>query len=1214
MHLKQLQIQGFKSFADRTTFEFGPGMTVIAGPNGSGKSNVTDAIRWVLGEQTASSLRAKKSDDVIWIGSDSKRPAGFAEATLTFNNTDHWLPSDYSEVAITRRVHRDGQSEYLLNKRKVRLTDLTELMAKADFRQGSYSYLSQGLVDKVLSLKPDQRRALIEEAADLHSARQRLRLSERRLKETRDNLGHARMQVRELEPRLRSLKRQTTRAEKYQELRTILDGAFQEYFTVGFSESTSNIKLASENTHELRDAHLSTKQRFEEAQKMYLGVRTNLESTRSELVIAERDKREKREALLYLEQDMALAEQRSELFNQRRNDLKESLSHEPEAGLSEDPFEHSDESLRLLVLRNRAQLEQKKDALTEADQIAREVLRDLAEREARRARFNAEQDELQARLLDVEAYEEKQVKDHIRNTSAAETVTQSITQLDVELARHQSNYDEMQVSLVSVTDLVKENQISFEASRSTLNSQTSEMSLLESEITSLESQIELQELLVRSTGEISDAIEFISDVSKSNPTTLIDILSKAIHVPDRWKTAIEAWMGDKLTAVIFSDRASLASTLNAEVDGINKNLLLYSAESNFENEALPVPYHAGVIAPLVEVITAKDHMTNLLSVMCANTYLVTDFDTGMSLSRMGYNAVTETGEIFQGDGGVRLRSTSNPKSHLSLVTDLSNSVVLLEKKRNSLVAISSHHTQLVTELERVSNALDESKVQQAVFLENRELLATELSQLEKEHLGLKGERALLLSRVESAEPKNESTSVKQSIQDRASGIIKIDDEIQDIRDRAMSVNAQRDSIASEFEEASAQLAAADADQRAQEQIRSEREADRVRRLEIRTQSIESLNSLDNANEELGLETTLLRDKISLQRLSLVESKAVIAPMEARALTLTKDESTLQSDREELETELRENESKLLNAEHELNRLKESQQRLIREMEAEEFTEDMLNQPALIANDGKTAHEVFISAEEQVSITRSKLRSLGPVNIDALDEYQEIFERHEFLTAQISDLERAQTDVRAIIRDLRAEIRIAFVETFEQVNMHFREYFTRFFGGGRAELKLVQPERTDINSEAEENEETSETTEETEGTGVLSGDNSLVPVDGEAGVEIYAQPPDKRITRLAALSGGERSLTSVALLFALLSVNPSPIVVLDEVDAALDETNIGRFVQTVRDFTGDTQFIVVSHSRITIEAADSIYGISMGPDSMSQVLSIQLGPADAQSAA
>jgi len=468
--------------------------------------------------------------------------------------------------------------------------------------------------------------------------------------------------------------------------------------------------------------------------------------------------------------------------------------------------------------------------------------------------------------------------------------------------------------------------------------------------------------------------------------------------------------------------------------------------------------------------------------------------------------------------------------------------------------------------------------------------------------------------VKSAEPKNESTSVKQSIQDRASGIIKIDDEIQDIRDRAMSVNAQRDSIASEFEEASTQLASADADQRAQEQIRFEREADRVRRLEGRTQSIESLKSLDNSNEELGLEMTLLRDKISSQRLALVESKAVIAPMEARALALTKDESMLQSNREELEIELRENESKLLNSEHELDRLKESRQRLIREMEAEEFTEDMLNQPALIAYEGKTPHEVFMSAEEQVSITRSKLRSLGPVNIDALDEYQEIFERHEFLTAQISDLERAQTDVRAIIRDLRTEIRTAFVETFEQVDMHFREYFTRFFGGGRAELKLVQPERSDVNTEMEENEETSDTTEETEGAGVLSGDNSLVPVDGEAGVEIYAQPPDKRITRLAALSGGERSLTSVALLFALLSVNPSPIVVLDEVDAALDETNIGRFVQTVRDFTGDTQFIVVSHSRITIEAADSIYGISMGPDSMSQVLSIQLGHADAQSAA
>ena len=1214
MYLKQLQIQGFKSFADRTTFEFGSGMTVIAGPNGSGKSNVTDAIRWVLGEQTASSLRAKKSDDVIWIGSDSKRPAGFAEATLTFNNTDRWLPSDYSDVAITRRVHRDGQSEYLLNKRKVRLTDLTELMAKADFRQGSYSYLSQGLVDKVLSLKPDQRRALIEEAADLHSARQRLRLSERRLKETRDNLGHARMQVRELEPRLRSLKRQTTRAEKYQELRTVLDGAFQEYFTIGLSESASDIKLASENAHRLHDAHLSTKQRFEQAQKMYLGVRTNLENTRSELTTAERDEREKREVLLYLEQDMALAEQRSELFNQRRNDLKESLSHELENDSSADSLEPSDESLRLIVLRSRAQLEQKKEALAEADRVARGVLRDLAEHEARRARINAEHAELKARLLDVESYEERQIEDHIRSTSAAEVVTQSITRLDVELARDRSKYDEIQLSLASVTELVKETENAFESARSTMNSETSEISLLESEITSLESQIELQELLVRSTGQMSDAIEFVSDVSKSDPTVLIDILSKLIDVPDRWKTAIEAWLGDSLTAVIFSNRASLVSALDAGVDEIDKNLLLYSGDSNFANEVLPIPNHTGVIAPLVEVISADDHMMNLLSVICTNTYLVTDFDSGMSLSRLGYNAVTEAGEIFQRDGGVRLRSGSNLESHLSLMTNLSNSIDLLQKKRDSLVAISLHHSRLVTELERATVALDESKAQQATCVKNREVLTNEVSQLEKKHLSLKGERALLLSRVESAEPKNESASVKQSIQDRESGIIEIDDEIQQIRDRAISANAQRDSIASEFEEANTQLAAADADQRAQQQIRSERETDRIRRLEARTQSLESLKSLDNANEDLSLEMTLLRDKISSQQLTLVESKAVIVPLQARALTLTEDESTLQSDREELEIELRENESKLLNSEHELNRLKESRERLIREMEVEEFTDDMLNQPALVAHDGKTPQEIFMSAEEQVSITRSKLRSLGPVNIDALDEYQEIFERHEFLTAQILDLEHAQTDVRAIIRDLRAEIRTAFVETFEQVNMYFREYFTKFFGGGRAELKLVQLENTDVNSELEEADEAKDTRNESEGTGVLSGDNSLLPADGEAGVEIYAQPPDKRITRLAALSGGERSLTSVALLFALLSVNPSPIVVLDEVDAALDEANIGRFVQTVRDFTGETQFIVVSHSRITIEAADSIYGISMGSDSTSQVLSIQLGHTDAQSAA
>ena len=1214
MHLKQLQIQGFKSFADRTTFEFGSGMTVIAGPNGSGKSNVTDAIRWVLGEQAASSLRAKKSDDVIWIGSDSKRPAGFAEATLTFNNTDRWLPSDYSDVAITRRVHRDGQSEYLLNKRKVRLTDLTELMAKADFRQGSYSYLSQGLVDKVLSLKPDQRRALIEEAADLHSARQRLRLSERRLKETRDNLGHARMQVRELEPRLRSLKRQTTRAEKYQDLRIILDKAFQEYFTIGLSESATTIKQASENATQLRMIHSSTRQRFDEAQKMYLGVRANLENTRTELASAEREERERREALLYLEQDMALAEQRLELFDQRRNDLEESLSHEPESHLSDDMPEVSDESLRLLVLTSRSELEQKKVALAEADRVTREVLRDLAEHEARRARVNSEYGELEARLLNVEAYEKKQTQDHLRNSSAAKSVAQSIDQLDIDLASQRSDFHEIQRSLESMTEQVKTSEDSFEVARMALSSKTSELSRLESDVISLERQIDLQELLVRSTGQMSEAVEFVSDVSKSDPSLWVDILSKLIDVPGRWQTAIEAWMGDKLTSIIFSDQESLRTVIDQANSEMDKNLLLYSRESALINELLPPPDHVGVIGPLQEVISTDDYMVNLMALICADTYLVSDFESGVLLSEMGYNAVTEAGEVFQSDGGIRLRSSTNPESYLSLVTALSNSVSLLEDTRKFVVARSLDQSKLEVELASETSALTDSKEQVLKLAENKEGIALEISRLEKEQLGLNAERTLLLSQLENSEPKNESIAIKQSIQERTAEIIEIDNEIQQIRDRALSVNAERDTVAREFEEATAQLAAADADQRAQEQLRVQRETDRLHRLESRAQSVKSLKSLEDATEELTLDMTQLRDKISSQRVSLAEAKAVIMPMEARALTLTNDESMLQANRAELEVELRENESKLLNSEHELNRLEESGQRLIKELEAEEFTADMFSQPALVDYGGKSPKEVFANAEEQVNQARSKLRSLGPVNIDALEEYQEILERYEFLTGQIVDLEQAQSDVRSIIRDLREEIRTAFVETFEQVNMHFREYFTRFFGGGRAELKLVQPEKPALNSELSEEVEPDEVSEGDAGVGVLGGDNSLLPADGEAGVEIYAQPPDKRITRLAALSGGERSLTSVALLFALLSVNPSPIVVLDEVDAALDEANIERFVQTVRDFTGETQFIVVSHSRITIEAADSIYGISMGSDSTSQVLSIQLGHPDAQSAA
>ncbi|MDP2327037.1 MAG: AAA family ATPase, partial [Dehalococcoidia bacterium] len=398
MYLRRMEVHGFKAFADRQRFEFGPGLTVIAGPNGSGKSNVADALRWALGEQSAKQIRARKTEDVIFSGSDKRRALGMAEVTIILDNSEGWMPIEFSEVSVTRRAHRTGENEYLINGQQVRLSDVVDLFRRAQVGQNSYAHMTQGLVDEVLSLKPQDRRELIEEAADLRRHRHQLTLSERRMVETRDNLGHVRMLIREVEPRLRALQRQSKRAARYQELAGELGEILQVSFEADLRQARE-AQTASQSAHDQHtQAFVVARDEMQRIEARLGELQSVVGERRGRLEALQRRERELAEEGLRLEQAVALAQQRLQMLGERREELDRAIEAtaipEDDAGSIDAMIGEFDRR----VTEEQTRLARERQALTSADEATRTVLRDLSEAEARRARLEAERDDLRRRI------------------------------------------------------------------------------------------------------------------------------------------------------------------------------------------------------------------------------------------------------------------------------------------------------------------------------------------------------------------------------------------------------------------------------------------------------------------------------------------------------------------------------------------------------------------------------------------------------------------------------------------------------------------------------------------------------------------------------------------------------------------------------------------------------------------------------------------------
>lgn len=1199
MYLKKLTIQGFKSFVNRTTFEFSGGVTAVVGPNGSGKSNVADSIRWVLGEQSSRLLRARRQEDVIFAGTRDRGAVGMAEVLLTLDNSERWLPLDFAEVEIGRRLYRDGNSDYLLNGSRVRLRDVQDLLLKAEVGQNSYTILGQGLVDEVLSMSPDERRLFLDEAADVKRFRMRIREAQDKLEATRENIERVTLIVDELGPRMEQLSRQADRAAEHARLSAELSNLLRVYFAHRWNAAQNRLVGSRARLDQANAEVNAANDRVVALREQVRALGDEIRRRRETIARLDSERAERQSRANEIEQAVALDRERHAMLVTRRTEvLAEADAIDAERaelaaadigdGRREQEIADEAEAARTYVAECRADLE-------------------TAEREYTAAR--ARVDELRS-AIETDRRRRGGVESDIQRASArieqlgreAITASPRRTELLGELRAFGDRY-------LAHAQQVAEAEVELDGAREVARHARERLTRVSDEVRGFdeESALDLRELdflegrleaLMRVQAEHDGIaagtrnalilghalIQGVDPGGLGEPPEvpgILGVLATQLQVPAGLETAINAALEGRLHAVIVkSEKAALEAI--ARLRDRRQGRAQFLALDTFRHVyPLNLQKENKVIGVAARLVRCQRDVQPLVDTLLGRVIVCEDDETAMRMLRRGLGScVTVDGTFFEGNGvvyGGATGSDEGPFRRQREIEELPAQIQALRERTNENARRMNEARAAVARLEaeaREAESID-TRVRRELDI-GRASLERERAKLHR----LRGEMGNL--RLRLLEIDNERDRQQRAIEQAQAALDQVDKNtrlreasLQELVPELQRTTERREAALRATADAGARLAAVDGERRTLIAVKEQHDK-AVERLSHqaaarREQAATLASDADAIHERIAaelleLETARARlvddgndspDRHELQRLETHERQVQEVYAEAQTALLAADRMRL-----DLETETGRTEA-------EISALEE-------EMEHEGLQPDRrgnvvgFDESAAPSPIGGGSDIDVQGTHARITELRRQIRRLGPVNAEAPEDYRETRDRHEFLTSQLHDLSEAEIQLRSAIRELNGEVKHRFEAAFEKVDAAFSEYFAAFFGGGTAKLHLTDPSNP-----------------------------------AESGVEIEAQPPGKKVQSLALLSGGERSLTAVALLFALLTINPAPFCVLDEVDAALDEANVGRFVNSVKRLAERTQFIMITHNRRTVEVADAIYGISMNADGVSRTLSLRL---------
>lgn len=1179
MFLKRLDIIGFKSFADRIGVDFVTGVTAVVGPNGSGKSNITDAIRWVLGEQSAKSLRGSKMEDIIFAGSDTRRALNFAEVTLTLDNEDQGLAIDYNEVSVTRRVSRSGESEYLINKQPCRLKDIVDLFMDSGLGREAFSIISQGKVEEILNSKAEDRRTIFEEAAGVLKYKNRKKKAEVKLAETQENLNRVHDILHELESQVEPLKIQASMAKEFIEKKEELE-KFEVALTV-FEIEELNQKwedLSKQlEEHQQEEIRLSSELQLKEAK---------IVETRDQIAALDESITELQNVLLHASEELEKLEGRKEVLKERRKNagqnkeqLKMNIAEVTEKigqlQKNRDSLAHSvgqlDEQvqqLRLLVKEKQDKLQLFGENMDEKiDALKSEYIELLNEQATARneLKYIEEQFQQQERKsVRLDEENEKFLQERKKVEKRKSDIQAAVEEIGQKLADQVAGYRQQQRKLETLKNHYQKQEKTLYQAYQLVQQAKSRIEMLE----------ELEE-------DYSGFYQGVKEVLKARGNKLQGIegaVAELIHVPKEYSTAIETALGGALQHIVVdTEEHGRAAIHYLKQHSFGRATFLplsvMRGRSLSGTQLAAVQSHRSFIGTAVSLVQFDTKYAEVMNNLLGSVIITKDLKGANELAAiLQYRVrfVTLDGDVVNPGGsmtgGAVKQKTSSLLTRKGELEELKQKLVIMEEKTSALeqtVKTLKEDVRIAeSELEMMRKTGEELRL-------SEQALKGDLREAELEEKNINERLAIYdLEKGQFSDDIDTLTKRKAAITSALAAyktkIAELDQQIMNLTEQKTNNLTSKEELTTELNELKVELASKN------EQF-------------VLTK--ERLTLIKNDLQENEQRLAILTDDLNLLSSEMTNSSSGEAQLEAAAKRKQQDKEatlTLITSRRQERLELQDRLEHIEREAKETRRLHKGMTVVLKDEEVKVNRLDVelenrlarLREEYLLSFDGaKEQFPLTVPVEEarkKVKLIKLAIDELGNVNLGAIEEYERVSERYEFLTEQKNDLQEAKDTLFQVIEEMDGEMKKRFKQTFTGIREHFEPVFRALFGGGRADLILTEPED------------------------ILN-----------TGVEIVAQPPGKKLQNLGLLSGGERALTAIALLFSILKVRPVPFCILDEVEAALDEANVQRFSQYLKRYSTETQFIVITHRKGTMEEADVLYGVTMQESGVSKLVSVRL---------
>ncbi len=1181
MYLKRMELQGFKSFADKTTLEFMPGITSVIGPNGSGKSNISDAIRWVLGEQSMKSLRGSKSEDVIFAGTQSRKSLGFAEVSIVIDNTDGKLPIEYSEVTVTRRLYRSGETGYFINKAPCRLKDILELFMDTGIGKDGYSIIGQGKIDEILSNKSEDRRNIFEEAAGIVKYRVRKVESEKKLEQTKVNLLRINDILSEIEGNIEPLKIQADKAKKFldlrEELKSIEIGLFLyniDTYKQKIEEVTKDIEIMNNQKSEEENA-LENKQELKEKLKLELDELINKIEEMQNLSFESTNRIEK----LNSEINVAQSRISNNEENYGRYALEIEEINERIKKLEEEKETKIQKKTNLFSNREKFQkeLEEKETALAE---ISSKLTEQETKIEEKKKVVQNNIDIKYEKLSDINT-QKINYENYEKREATVKTETQvTISELDQNrLSKEEisKGFYEIEGKKNNLTKQLNENTKEIELINkkieeydNTINDLLSESRIKESRLKFLIETEKEKEGYTKSVKSLLLACEKDSDLNRG----VHGVLANLISAPKEYETAIEFALGAVLQNIV-TEKEEDAKKLVEHLRKYNLGRASFLPISSVKGKKLDKLIKnslSGVIGIAADLVNYDKKYDGIVQNLLGRTVIVDTMDTGIVLAKQnGYSfkIVTLRGDIINPSGAISGGSVATKTVSIlgrtneieSLEKNLKQIEEKLQKIKLDKQEYLSKNENIIGKTKELEKQLQEIDIvyatehQKVVFVEQNVLkLEVKLASLKEEakELQLKKEESLKLrEQIEQEVSKIDKENDELNIEIKSFADINSDNQ-KYVDDLNFDITNLKISVSS-FDESESSI---------DEMVERINEDIKNNKISIENK-IADREKIVEDNNELKIKIEQITQEIEKVKLDVETSGSKVEELKNLRIEKNKKlENTEGSIKEQLKIieDLKEQCSKL--------ELKKSKT----DIELEQVINKMWEEYEVTPNNAKEYEKPsnVTLVTKKVNELRNDIKALGSINVDSIEEYKQTKERYDFICEQRLDLENTSSKLKKVIQEMTNIMKEQFSKQFKIINKNFGEVFKELFGGGKAELKL------------------------------LDEDNIL-----ECGIDIEVQPPGKKLQNMMLLSGGERAFTAIALLFAILKINPSPFCVLDEIEAALDDVNVYRYAEYLKKFTTHTQFLVITHRKGTMEAADTVYGVTMEENGISKLLSMKL---------